>query len=123
VDTSTPAGEMMANVLATFSQFERAAIRGRMAGGKAAKVAKGGYGGGRPAFGVKAATVVKAGKAEKSLVVDDREKKAVQRIKALRAKGASLRDICETLESEGIKTKAGDRWHPTTVNRVLARSK
>jgi DNA invertase Pin-like site-specific DNA recombinase len=42
-------------LLGGIAQYERAVIRGRMMAGKAAKVAKGGYGGGRPAYGYRAA--------------------------------------------------------------------
>jgi DNA invertase Pin-like site-specific DNA recombinase len=43
--------ELIRNILGSVAGYERAVIRGRMMAGKAAKVASGGYGGGRPPFG------------------------------------------------------------------------
>ena len=45
---------LVRQLLGGIARYERAVIRGRMMAGKAAKVARGGYGGGRPAYGLKA---------------------------------------------------------------------
>jgi hypothetical protein len=39
----------------------------------------------------------------------------------LRQQGLSIPEIAATLEAEGRSTKRGGRWHPTTVQRLLAR--
>lgn len=36
--------------------------------------------------------------------------------------GLSLREIAQRLEEGGHEPKAGERWHPTQVMRVLARA-
>ena len=56
LDTATddPTKVLIRQIVGAVGQYERAVIRGRMMAGKAAKVAKGGYGGGRPAYGYKA---------------------------------------------------------------------
>lgn len=41
------------------------------------------------------------------------------RIFALRDEGLSLRRICDTLTSEGHKTRHGGRWHPNTIRTIL----
>jgi DNA invertase Pin-like site-specific DNA recombinase len=105
---------LVRQLLGGIAQYERAVIRGRMMAGKAAKVAKGGYGGGRPAYGYDAR--------DKALVVNEAEQKVVARIGDLHDAGSSLRDICAALESEGVRTKRGGHtWQPNTVRRVLAR--
>ena len=54
MDSDDPTRVLVRQVLGSISQFERALIRGRMMAGRAAKVAGGGYGGGRPPFGWRA---------------------------------------------------------------------
>jgi DNA invertase Pin-like site-specific DNA recombinase len=106
---------MVRQILGVLAQYERSVIRGRMMAGKAAKVAKGGYGGGRPAYGYDAK--------DKALVPNPSEQRVVARIQALHDAGASLRDICAALEAEGHTTKRGGHtWQPNTVRRVLQRT-
>src|SRR5664280_396338 len=98
VDTTTPAGEAMANVLATFAQFERRLIGQRTREALAAKRAHGVHLG-RPV----------------SLPVSVRE-----RIAAERKAGHSLAAIAEMLNEEQVPTAQGGRqWWPSTVRSVL----
>lgn len=105
---------LVRQVLGAISQYERAVIKGRMMAGKAAKVATGGYGGGRPAFG-------KAAK-DKSLVDDIEEQQTIELIRRLRAEGMSLRQIAKHLEGAGMRSKSGRNWYPIQVKRVLDRN-
>lgn len=98
VDTTTPAGEMMANVLATFSQFERRLIGQRT----------------KDALAVKKAEGVVLGRPRK--LSDE----VVARIVAMRATGMSLAAIADTLSGEGVPTaQGGARWYSSTVRHVL----
>jgi DNA invertase Pin-like site-specific DNA recombinase len=100
VDTSTPAGEMMANVLAVFAQFERRLIGQRTAEGMAVKKAAGKHMG-RP-----------------RTVSDE----LVARIVAAREAGATLQAICDRLEADGVPTPRGGRaWAPTVVRKIVRR--
>jgi DNA invertase Pin-like site-specific DNA recombinase len=74
---------------------------------------QGRHSGGAPAFGFQ----VIAGR----LTEDTAEQAALDRIVELRRSGRSLRDIARTLEEEEHRPKRGDRWHPETVRRILAR--
>lgn len=51
----------------------------------------------------------------------EHEAVAVARIRDLRAQGLTLRAIAGVLATEGHATKAGGRWHPQTIARVIAR--
>lgn len=98
VDTTTPAGEAMANVLATFAQFERRLISQRT----------------RDALAVKRAQGVKLGR--------PREVSAdlVHRIESERESGGTLAGIAESLNRDNIPTAHGGRcWWPSTVRSVL----
>jgi DNA invertase Pin-like site-specific DNA recombinase len=101
VDTSTPAGEAMASVLATFAQLERRLIGERTKDALAAKKAAG-VRLGRPA----------------SIPAD-----VAIRISELRAAGLTLRAIGDCLNGEGVPTVSGrSGWRISTVQRVLARA-
>src|SRR5271167_682314 len=98
VDTTTPAGEAMANVLATFAQFERRLIGQRT----------------REALAAKRATGVRLGRPV-SLPVAVRK-----RIASERKAGRSLAAIADSLNEEQVPTaQSGRRWWPSTVRAVL----
>jgi DNA invertase Pin-like site-specific DNA recombinase len=98
VDTSTPAGEMMANVLATFSQFER-----RMIGQRT-----------KDALAQKKAAGVRLGR-PRSLPDE-----VVRRIERSRAEGLTLQAIADGLNHEGVSTaQGGALWRPSSVRAVL----
>lgn len=102
VDTSTPAGEAMASVLATFAQLERRLIGERTKDALAAKRAAG-VQLGRPA----------------SIAAD-----VAAHIVELRQAGLTLRDVVVHLNREGVPTASGrSDWRISTVQRVLARSR
>jgi len=101
VDTTTPAGEAMAHVLATFAQFERRLISQRT----------------REALAVKRAQGVRLGRPS-SMPAALRK-----RISRMHAGGDSLAAIARTLNAEGVTTAhGGARWHPSTVRAVLQRA-
>ena len=98
VDTTTPAGEAMANVLATFAQFERRLISQRTKDALAAKKAQG----------------VRLGR-PRALPND-----VVKRIVRERKQGRKLVSIADKLTEDGIATaQGGVRWYPSTVAAVL----
>jgi len=115
IDDGDPTRVLLRQVLGAISQYERAVIAARMAAGRAAKAARGGYAGfGSPAFGQRSI--------DKKLVADEAEQAAVTRILELRDEGLSLREIIARLDAEGIPAKRGGGWSPSTVSRVLARA-
>ena len=97
VDTTTPSGEMIANVMATFAQFERRLIGQRTKDALAVKMREG----------------VKLGRPRS--VGDD----VVERIRAERAEGKSLRAIATGLNEDGVATgHGGAKWYASTVRAV-----
>jgi len=98
VDTSTPQGEMLANVMASFAQFERRLIAERTKAALAALKARG----------------VRLGRPR---VLPDA---VVDRIAEMSATGLGLRVIARTLNDDGTPTANGGLcWHPSTVAVVL----
>jgi DNA invertase Pin-like site-specific DNA recombinase len=101
VDTSTPAGEAMANVLATFAQFERRLIAERT----------------RDALAIRRREGVRLGRPP---VMDEA---VAQRICREREAGLTLQQIANGLNGEGVPTAHGGRaWYVSTVAKVLAKS-
>jgi DNA invertase Pin-like site-specific DNA recombinase len=97
VDTSTAAGEAMANVIGVFAQFERRRIGERTAEGIAKRRAEGQPWG------------------------REREvpPKVAARIRRLRSRGWSYPKIADRLNTEGVATAHGGRqWYPSSVRAV-----
>ena len=101
VDTSTPTGEAMANMLATFAQFERRLISQRT----------------REALAIKRASGVRLGRPPTV------PQSVVRRIQRQRARGDSLRAIAESLNRDNVPTaQGGAQWYAATIRGILARS-
>ena len=99
VDTTSPSGEMMAHVLATFAAYERRLISQRT----------------KDALAVKRAQGVRLGRPP---VLSDAVRR---RISAERSKGDSFAAIAGRLNAEGIPTAhGGARWYPATVRKIAA---
>jgi len=98
IDTSTPAGEMAANIIISGSQYERRLISQRTKDALAAKSARGERLGARPA-----------------LPVD-----VTRRILTERAAGRTFQAIADGLMAEGVRTsRGGAKWHPATIKAVV----
>lgn len=98
VDTTSPAGEGMAHVLATFAQFERRLIGQRTPEALAVKTTQG----------------VRLGRAQSI------SPQLARRIRSMRRRGLTLQAICDRPNSEGIATpRGGAIWRPTSLRAVL----
>jgi len=112
-DPQDPTRKLIRQVLGAVSEFERSLIRLRLARGRAAKHARGGFAYGSPPFGARSE--------DRVLVPEPREAEAVAFARKLRAKGASYRAICAALTDAGYKPRRAECWHPMVIRRVLAR--
>ena len=103
VDTTTPSGEAMANVMAVFAQLERRLIGQRT----------------KDALAVRRSQGVRLGR-PRSL-----PEAIVERIVAERDQGGSWSLIARSLDADGVPTaQGGRRWYPATVRAVyLAHAK
>lgn len=98
VDTSTPSGEMMAHVVASFAQYERRLISDRT----------------RRALAVKKAQGVILGR-PRSIPPDVRNL-----IAELRSDGLSYQRIADALNADDVpRGQKGVKWWPSTIQHVL----
>jgi DNA invertase Pin-like site-specific DNA recombinase len=98
IDTSTPAGEMAANIIISGSQYERRLISQRTRDALAAKRARGERLGAAPALPME----------------------ITRRIVTERREGRTFQAIAEGLMADGIPTARGkDRWFPATIKAVV----
>ena len=98
VDTSTPAGEMAANIIISGSQYERRLISQRTRDALAAERARGERLGAAPGLPME----------------------ITRRIISERANGRTFHAIADGLTAEGIPTARGKtRWFPATIKAVL----
>lgn len=112
IDTSTAAGRLVLNVLASVSQWEREAIGERTSAALRHKQSQGEHVG-SPALGWEMQ--------DGALVRNAQEETALARLAALRAQGLTYRAIAQTLNAEGVPTKRGGNWNPGTVQRYVKR--
>ncbi len=99
VDTSSPSGEMMANVVAAFAQYERRLISDRT----------------KKAMAVKKSQGVTFGR-RRQVPEETRE-----RVRALRADGWTFQEIADVLNEEGVpRGQDGRQWYPSTVRGLLS---
>jgi DNA invertase Pin-like site-specific DNA recombinase len=97
VDTTTPTGELVANISASVAQWERRIIGARTSAALQAKKANG-FRLGRP---------VTLDQQVRDRIADDHRR------------GGTLSGIARTLNAEGVPTARGGIWHPSTIAKVL----
>ncbi len=115
LDTSTAAGRLGINILMSVAQWEREAIGERTAAALDAKARRGEVKGGAAPLGKQWS--------DKQHTENKGEAQAVALITELRATGLSMRAIVEELNRRGVPAaRKGDKWHLTTVARVLKRA-
>jgi len=106
IDTSTAMGRMFLTMMAGFAELERNLIAERTSAALQYKKAQG------KAYGPTPYGLDRVGT---HLVENPTEQAQVDRMQAMHADGASFRAIASMMNSEGIETKRGGRWHARTV--------
>lgn len=101
LDTSTPGGELVANVLAAVAQWERRQIADRLHAGRREKARQGGYVGGPRPYA---------------------DADVITRIGILRRQGLTWQRIADALNADGIPTSLRGRWHGASVRRIASRA-
>jgi DNA invertase Pin-like site-specific DNA recombinase len=101
LDTESPQGQLMSQMLAAFAEFERRLISARTKSGLAVVKARG----------------IQLGKPSQI------PKETITKIVELRKAGESLRRITSILNEENVPAPKGKVWHLTTVAEIVNREK
>lgn len=112
IDTSTPAGRLVLNILTSVSQWEREEIGSRTANAMRHMRSNLQYTGGRVPYGFRVEG--------SSLVPDPREQEAKKLAQDRQGRGYSLRRIGLTLETKGFLPRTGKAWSAGLVKALLA---
>ncbi len=112
-----PSDFLINGLMELLDQYQRLEISLNLGRGRNKKAQQGGYAGGNVALGYK----VEIGK--RSLVIDDRQAKTVQRVFDLKEQYPSwtLTQLAEQLNEEGHQTKQDKRFSKVQVKRILDR--
>jgi DNA invertase Pin-like site-specific DNA recombinase len=97
-----PSRTLMRQMLGAFAQYERAIIVQKLRGARQRSRVKTGRCEGRKPFGTRSG-----------------ESEVIDRMKALREGGMAVDKIAVALNAEHAKPRASERWHPTSVYRIL----
>lgn len=115
IDTSTPMGRLLRNILADFAQFESEMIGERVRDNKLAAARKGRWNGGRVPYGFLFA--------DKKFVINEEEAPAVRLAFQLRGKGWGFLKIAKELTAHGYRPRNGTRrglyWSEDSVRYVI----
>lgn len=115
IDTTTAGGRLVLNVLTSVAQWERESCGERTAAALDSKARRGEIKGGAAPLGRK-------WNEEKKHETNEQEAQAVRLIHELRETGLSMRGIVEELNKRGVPVaRKGNKWHLTTIHRVLSR--
>jgi site-specific DNA recombinase len=116
IDTRTPSGRMVLNMIMTVAQWEREETAYRTANALQGKIARGERCG-RVRFGYVLAAD------GKTLIPDPVEQRAIEFMKRWKAQGKTYRDTVAQLEELGVETKTpGAVWRLGAIHRILGRS-
>lgn len=110
-ESDDPKRTLMRQILATIARWEKCALVHKLRTARAKIRETDGRCEGRKPYGT-----------------TDQEKWILSRIRTMRCEGKTIKSISEQLNFEGIKTRTARRagqqtkWHPTTIQRILAGS-
>jgi DNA invertase Pin-like site-specific DNA recombinase len=113
-DPDDPSRKLIRQVLGAVSEFERSMIALRLRNGRKRKHEQGGYAYGRPGYGFAAR--------DGELVPVPEQQAAVERMRELRRRRKTLREIAAALTAEGVPGPTGGTWSATAVQRALNRA-
>lgn len=116
VDFNKATGKAFLTNSATFAELERNLISERTRDGLE-QVKKEGVRLGAEAMGWRRSEEKdEKGRYKQELVLD--EINLILRVRQLRSEGLTFQHICDLLERDGIRTKRGKKWYPTTIKNL-----
>ncbi len=112
-DTSTAIGEAMLKIILVFAELERNMTSERVTAVMLSRAANGQWNGGRIPYGYD------YHKESKEFTINQFEAENILKIVDLYLETHSLLSVAKYLNKNGITTKAGNEWNPTTVSKMI----
>jgi len=106
---------LIRQIMGAVAEYEKKLIVARLAGGRKRKVKEGGYSGGWLPVGY---TVQGEGR-DAEVGVDPKGTAIVRRVFSEYAGGASMREVAEGLQADGVPTQRGGTWAQATVGVII----
>ena len=120
LDTSSPMGRAMINIISTFAQLEREQTAERVTDNYYSRAKDGRFLGGTIPFGFNKDTTILNGKSIPILVENKEQAQIVKYIFQLYAQSDfSLGDVQRTLNIQEIKSAKGTNWDSSKVSKIL----
>jgi DNA invertase Pin-like site-specific DNA recombinase len=113
-ESKDPSRKLVRVIMGAISEYDREMTVDRLAAGRAAKAAMGGYAHGALPYGYRS---VKG-----KLVEVPQEQAALAKMRALADQGVPTREIARVLTAGAYPTKRGGAWSSPTVSRILNRA-
>lgn len=122
IDTATAVGRLIVDFVVRMHQFEREQTGERTSAAMIHMQRNGRAVGGNPPFGWKfeGEIVLPSGTTRRLMVRDEDEQKSLAYIIKLMNGGMSFRKVCDRLNAEGVKCRAGS-WKASKIMRIMAR--
>lgn len=112
LDTSTPTGRLLRNILASFAEFEREMIAERTKDKMLSRAQKGLWNGGNVSYGYRSEN--------KKLVVEPKEARIVKDLFDIYWQTRSLAKVVAYIKTMGYRTREGKPWSKSTLWNVLS---
>jgi DNA invertase Pin-like site-specific DNA recombinase len=100
-----PSRKLMRQMFGAIAEYEKTMLVMKLRGARQRKKAETGQCDGRKPYGFRAG-----------------EQETIARIRELRAEGLGVDTIAERLNAEGVKPRAGAKWYPMSILRVINRA-
>ncbi len=100
-----PTRKLMRQIMGAIAEYDRAMIVAKLRGARQRMKAKKGSCEGRKPYGDYSG-----------------EREIIERMRALRAEGMGYDRIADTLNTEGVKPRTGERWWGKTINNILSKA-
>lgn len=120
LDTTSPMGRAMINIISTFAQLEREQTAERVTDNYYQRAKDGRFLGGTIPFGFNKSTTLLNGKTIPILTINEEQAKTIKYIFQLYAQSDfSLGDVQRTLNAQEIKSAKGTNWDSSKVSKIL----
>ena len=120
LDTSSPMGRAMINIISTFAQLEREQTAERVTDNYYARAKDGRFLGGTVPYGFNKSSTIINGKSVPILVENKEQAQIIKYIFSLYAqRDLSLGDVQRILNAQEIKSAKGTNWDSSKVSKIL----